>query len=274
MARLTSAAIGIPIIASAVWFGDIWLTTFVVIVGCVGLIELFKLFERSGRYPYKILGLLWLCSFVVNAHFQAIMPVGVLVLGFSILLIFCCLSISLRFTFYRNSNISITPVDIIRGAVMTLLGVIYLGWTLSLFIILRQGPNGFEWIALTLVSTFSADTGALAIGSAIGTHKMIPSVSSGKTWEGAFGGLILGIAATTTLAILLNLPVGYWEVAVLGTIIGIISQVGDLFESKIKRLASVKDSGIIIPGHGGVLDRLDSIVFVVVVVYYFAGWAV
>ena len=269
-----SAAVGLPIILVNVWFGQIWLTIFVSIIGCVGLLELYRLFERLGKYPYKILGLLWTCWFVMNAHFEAIMPIWVLVVGFAILLIFCCLGISLRLMFKPDINIRMTPIDMIQGAVLTLLGVLYLGWTLSLVITLRQGPSGFEWVTLALICTFSVDTGALLIGKSLGVHKMIPSVSGGKTWEGAIGGFLFGVAATVILVSIFQLPVGYWQAFILGTIIGTSAQVGDLIESKLKRIASVKDSSNMIPGHGGILDRLDSVVFVFFVVYAFSRWLV
>ena len=103
---MMSAAVGLPFILVNVWFGQIWLTFFVSIIGCVGLLELYRLFERLGKYPYKILGLLWTCWFVMNAHFEAIMPIWVLVVGFAILLIFCCLGI-----FYLRSEIFTTKLD-------------------------------------------------------------------------------------------------------------------------------------------------------------------
>ena len=98
---------------------------------------------------------------------------------------------------------------------------------------------------------------------------MAPTISPAKTWEGAAGGLLAAIAATIAIiAVAPGLSNAYWQAAMLGLGIGVVGQVGDLFESKLKRLANVKDSGVLIPGHGGMLDRLDSLVVVFPLVYY------
>ena len=107
------------------------------------------------------------------------------------------------------------------------------------------------------------------MGRAYGRRKLAPVVSPAKTWEGAAGGLAGGVAATIVLALIMGIDVAIWKVAVLGSLVGTFSQLGDLTESKLKRTAGVKEAGSLIPGHGGILDRLDSVVFVGVVLYYF-----
>jgi phosphatidate cytidylyltransferase len=142
----------------------------------------------------------------------------------------------------------------------------------SRLIPLRALADGREWVIFTLFTIFAADTSAFFIGRAWGRHSMAPTISPSKTWEGAIGGLVGAVAVSLILAVILSLPIPYWQVAILGVLIGVLSQMGDLAESLLKRNVGAKDSGTLIPGHGGILDRLDSVVFTVVVVYYYVIW--
>ena len=154
----------------------------------------------------------------------------------------------------------------------TAAGAIYTGWTLSLFLRLRAGDSGLEWALLAVLATFATDTGAFMVGRAIGKRRLAPRISPGKTWEGAIGGWLTAVGSTVGLAALLDLPVTTAQAAALGALVGVAAQAGDLVESALKRSAGVKDSGALIPGHGGALDRLDSVVFAIVVVYHFKVW--
>ena len=165
-----------------------------------------------------------------------------------------------------------SPGDTLVDWGYTAAGAIYTGWTLSLFLRLRAGDDGLEWVLLAVLATFATDTGAFLVGRAIGRTRMAPRISPGKTWEGAVGGWLAGVSATAGLAVLLDLPITQAEAIALGALVGVVAQVGDLVESMLKRAAGVKDSGTLIPGHGGVLDRLDSVVFAIVVVYHFSVW--
>ena len=149
-----------------------------------------------------------------------------------------------------------------------------MGWLLSHWILLMNSDEwaGRDWVLLTLLSTFAVDTTAYFVGRAWGRHKMAPTVSPGKTWEGAAGGMVGAIAASIVLSLALGITVAYWEIAFLGFLIGIFAQLGDLAESKLKRSTGIKEAGNLIPGHGGILDRLDSVVFTGVVVYYCLEW--
>ncbi|MCH7483458.1 MAG: phosphatidate cytidylyltransferase [Chloroflexi bacterium] len=116
--------------------------------------------------------------------------------------------------------------------------------------------------------TFATDTGAYAVGKLVGRHKMAPRISPGKTWEGAAGGLVAGTGATVALvAVLGPIETALAAAALLGAGIAIAGQAGDLAESWLKRLAGAKDSGTLIPGHGGILDRMDSLFPVFPLVY-------
>jgi phosphatidate cytidylyltransferase len=150
---------------------------------------------------------------------------------------------------------------------------VYLGWPLSVFLLLRGFhvgvSTGLWWVLTVFLGVWGFDTGAFFAGHFFGRHKLAPDISPAKTWEGVAGGLVLSIAAALLFT---AWPLGVpWYLAILlGILIGIASTLGDLAESLIKRQTHVKDSGQFMPGHGGILDRIDSLLFAVIVVYIFA----
>jgi phosphatidate cytidylyltransferase len=154
----------------------------------------------------------------------------------------------------------------------TLAGVLYLGWLGSRYVALMELNQGKEWVILALFSTFASDTFAYFVGRALGRHKMAPGISPGKTWEGAAGGLAGTLAAGLVITWLFKLPMSVWQTIGLSAAISIFAQTGDLVESLFKRNMGAKYSGKALPGHGGVLDRIDSVVFVGLVVYYYVLW--
>ena len=151
-------------------------------------------------------------------------------------------------------------------------GPLYVGFLLSHAVALRGlddgGALGRDWLLFAIATTFATDTGAFLVGRSLGRHRMAPNVSPGKTWEGALGGMVAAIAAATILGRVLTLGLPLWQPALLGAAVGVSSQLGDLLESRLKRISQVKDAGSIIPGHGGVLDRLDSLLLSLSTVYY------
>jgi phosphatidate cytidylyltransferase len=169
------------------------------------------------------------------------------------------------------------------AASLTVMGILYTGGLLSFGYALREHPYavgdraGTALVAFPLVLTWASDIGAFFVGRAVGGPKLIPSVSPGKTISGALGGL-----ATTVLVSWLYVRFALRPVALLtmtipatilfGALISVAAQVGDLAESLLKREANVKDSSHLIPGHGGLLDRLDSLLFVLPVAYLLFGW--
>ena len=139
-------------------------------------------------------------------------------------------------------------------------GIIYIPLFLSYIVLIRNGDNGVLWIFLLLSVVFMGDTGAYYLGSYFGKHKLCPAISPNKTVEGALGGLAANLGSGALFKVL----------SVLFFIsIGLAGQVGDLFESQIKRVAHIKDSGAILPGHGGILDRIDAVLFAAPVAYIF-----
>ncbi|MBV9232275.1 MAG: CDP-archaeol synthase [Chloroflexi bacterium] len=167
---------------------------------------------------------------------------------------------------------------------LTLAISIYVGWSTSFFLLLRGYepgaihigghpwlflPRGIWWLLATLLGVWGFDSAAFFAGRYFGRHRLAPRISPAKTWEGVLGGMVFSIAAGLLFtAIPLGVP---WYLAILlGLLIGTAAVLGDLAESLIKRQTHVKDSGQIMPGHGGLLDRIDSLLFAVIVVYFFA----
>ena len=148
-------------------------------------------------------------------------------------------------------------------------GILYIPLFLSYMVLIRNGDNGVLWIFLLLIVVFMGDTGAYYLGSYFGKHKLCSAVSPNKTIEGALGGLAASLVSGALIKYLF-LPLLPWGLSLLLFLsIGIVGQVGDLFESQIKRVAHIKDSGAILPGHGGVLDRIDALLFAAPVAYIF-----
>ena len=161
---------------------------------------------------------------------------------------------------------------VVLDGVRVLAGVACVALPFAALIALRLDDAGLQWTALAFLVTFATDTGAYAVGRAVGRRKLAPSISPGKTWEGAVGGLVGAAAAAAALVVLLDgIESRLLPAVALGLGIGVVAQAGDLLESKVKRLADAKDSGRLIPGHGGLLDRLDSLLPVFPLVYY-SSW--
>jgi phosphatidate cytidylyltransferase len=176
----------------------------------------------------------------------------------------------------------------LKSLPVTWLGALYVGWLLPYALRLRlfdpadaarlgwmlpadwRAAVGFgPWLLIfTLLVTAMVDTGAYAVGKSMGKHKMAPVLSPGKTWEGAAGGFLLAILTAWGIAALLGLPLRFALTA--GALIGVFAQLGDLAKSAMKREIGIKDFGTLIPGHGGVLDRFDSLLFTAPLVYWLA----
>jgi phosphatidate cytidylyltransferase len=152
--------------------------------------------------------------------------------------------------------------------IWTLTGILYIGWLLSHYVALRELDFGREWVLYALFVTFASDTFAYFIGKTWGRHQLSP-ISPKKTQEGALGGILGSVIISLLMVWLFKLPINYGYAILLGIAVSVFGQIGDLFESLFKRNMGIKDSGHSLPGHGGFLDRMDSIVFTGVIVYYY-----
>ena len=148
-------------------------------------------------------------------------------------------------------------------------GVLYIALALSFFVMIRNSPDGIFWVFYILCMVFACDTGAFYIGSYFGKHKLCPAVSPGKTVEGFLGGMVSVFVVGSIFKMYL-MPSSFWGYSLcFFFLISIAAPLGDLFESMLKRTANVKDSGVLLPGHGGILDRIDALLFALPVAYIF-----
>ena len=258
--RLLSAALGIPLIFAAIWFGDPWFTLLVEVVAVIAVYEFYEIIATKVS-TWSLFGMVWVVLMVLGAHSDDSRVMGALIAGAVIL--------PLAWFAWHPAE------DAFNGWVWTLAGIIYVGWMLSHLAGLRRMEDGRDWVILVIFVTFATDSAAYLVGRTWGRHKMAPVISPGKTWEGAAGGLVGGVAATVVLAMIMDMtphPMNIGETIGLGLLIPVFAQIGDLAESLLKRTAGVKDAGHLIPGHGGMLDRMDSIIFSVVITYYFVVW--
>lgn len=251
--RILSAAAGIPVFLLAVWHGG-WahfLLTLLIMV--VATFELNKLFLKMDLKPYPAamaagVLILSLSAYLggVNAFGLAVTPVVLLILLVGVI----------RFP-------ATTPGGVAAG----LAGTLYIGLFVYFYLI-RTLDGGLVWILALLAGTWAGDTAAYFVGKKLGKIKLAPRLSPGKTVEGAVGGLI-GSVLGAAMVYLFYPSASFPVFAALGLLVGVSGILGDLFESSLKRTAGLKDTGFLIPGHGGVLDRFDSMLFAAPAAYYF-----
>ncbi|MEE9240453.1 MAG: phosphatidate cytidylyltransferase [bacterium] len=167
-----------------------------------------------------------------------------------------------------------SPREGITGAGVSVLAALWIGGPAGLFAASRAvSSDGRELIIFLLVVVWANDIGAYYFGRALGRRKLAPSISPGKTVEGAIGGLASGVVAGAALAVWIGEPGGGMLILVsVSLLLGLFAQAGDLFESLFKRAAGAKDSGALIPGHGGILDRIDGLLLAAPPFYYFLKW--
>lgn len=154
---------------------------------------------------------------------------------------------------------------------LTVFGIFFFSLFLSYIPLLRDSYEGLQWVILLMAVIWLGDTGAFFVGSKYGKRKLYPKISPNKSLEGALGGIIFSIVAATLCKWVFFWSMDYIDCIVLGTIGGVFGQVGDLVESMIKRAASVKDSGTAMPGHGGIFDRFDGIIFAAPFFYFYVS---
>jgi len=267
--RLLTAAVAVPLLILIFWAGGLWFLALVLFVTFVGMSEFYHLVAAKGLKPQRLIGTLAALGLALNAFYGN--------QDYTALILTAAVLVCLAFQLFRD-DLSTA----LTGSATTLMGVLYVGWLLSHFVLLRNwlDPSsagndfGFFLVILVIATTFLADAGAYFTGRALGRHKLWPRISPSKTWEGAVGGVLvgsLGLLATILVFDKWIFPTHFprYHALILGPLLVVVSIFGDLAESMLKRDAGVKDSGTIVPGHGGILDRLDSILFVVPTAYYY-----
>jgi len=269
--RVLTAVVGVPLLYFIFYLGGIPFLILILLLILFGNIELFKLLEAKGIQTERELGIAFSLALGIAAYFGYFY--FAVVFSFAVIIIFLLA--------LRRQDLSNAIIALSTG----LFAIIYIGWFLSHAILLRnidhnlnlktyvetvQGHSdiGFFYIFLVVSCTFLNDTGAYFIGRWKGKRKLIPHVSPGKTLEGTIGGIISSAIAAIVGNLIFKSPIEYHWVVLFGLVIGIVAVLGDLTESLIKRSAEAKDSGGILPGHGGILDRFDSLIFTFPVSYY------
>jgi phosphatidate cytidylyltransferase len=257
--RILSGALLVPLFVALVYAGPPWLfVAFLLLVSGLAQWEFTRMFRRAGEAPYARLGLgLGLAvtaSFVWHAE-----SVTTLAMASAILVTLAAPLASGRAPAWAPSA-------------LTLLGVCYVNWSLGYGVWLRDLPHGAHWIIFLVTVTWVGETTAYAVGSLIGRHKLAPVVSPAKTIEGAIAQVIASVASAVVVNWALFPDRAPVFAAAGGLLLGVVGQLGDLSESVLKRSVGTKDTGGLIPGHGGLLDRLDSLLFNTPALYYYARY--
>lgn len=267
--RVITAVVGVPVVVTAIWFGAPWFNLLIAGAALAGTYEFYRMAHFHRKEPLLCLGLMWTLALVLSHYYST--DILRWVITAPILISLICLIVRP----WKEKAF--------RDWAWTIAGALYVGWILSYWLNLRGLEDGRNWVFLAMLTTFANDTGAFFVGRATGKHKLAPAISPGKTWEGAIGGLVCAIVASLVIGMILRLislrlqatfDFEHWQIILLGFIIGLFAQLGDLVESLLKRNMEVKESGNLLPGHGGVLDRFDSLIFVGAVVYYYVIWVV
>jgi phosphatidate cytidylyltransferase len=267
--RVSVALVGAPIALGLIWLGDAWLATMVAVLAGAGAAEFYRIARAGGSTPIAPLGVGLAALLPLAVHAQVlglirIPPVAGVLLVIGVL----ALTIWLR-------GVDQRPLS---AATSTVFGVLYTSATLVFAYALRYhsyavgNTAGALAVIVPVVLTWASDTGAYFSGRLVGGRKLMPSVSPGKTVAGAIGALVTTVIVAWALMHYAFIPYAQlaftpWGVVLFGVSISVAAQIGDLAESLLKREAGVKDSGTVFPGHGGVLDRLDSLYFVLPVAY-------
>ncbi|HKS92177.1 MAG TPA: phosphatidate cytidylyltransferase [Tepidiformaceae bacterium] len=249
--RLLTAAVGIPAIALLAWFGG-W--PFAIAAGIIAVLAAAE-FIHGWLFPSLPIDMV--AGQLPVAGVSGLMVAGTYKSPYFVVvgLAFTVLMALMGYSRIVNSG----PRKPYRVYAWSFL---YTGLLMAAVVAVRVADDGRAWFFLGLLATFAVDTGAYAVGKTFGRHRMAPSISPGKTWEGAAGGFVAGVGAVFALNALFDTGVSLAVIAPVAVGLPVFAMAGDLFESWMKRRMGVKDASGLLPGHGGFLDRLDSILFV------------
>jgi phosphatidate cytidylyltransferase len=285
--RVVTAVAAIPVVLAAIWFGGWAFMLFVMAISAGALMEYYWIAEKKGLHPQKLIGVLAGLALVLAFAHGPHAPIGggqdlflihyrrlATVVGGLMLLTLPAMIIEM----YRQRGSSMLNLA------ATLSGVLYVSLSLAALVGIREFFSGVAssaaiteeadhvgayMVAAVVVSIWICDSGAYYCGRAFGRHKLFERISPKKTWEGAIGGAVAAVGAMVGFRFWLLPQLELANAVAIGLIVGVFGQLGDLAESQLKRDAGVKDSSQLIPGHGGLLDRFDSLIFVAPLVYLY-----
>ncbi|MFN6113440.1 MAG: phosphatidate cytidylyltransferase [Bacteroidota bacterium] len=288
--RIAVAAVGIPLAVGVVYLGGWFFTAAITLIALQALREFYHLAESKHASPNQSVGLVWAAIILLwsgwmfasgsedhSSDSHIFEGVGVLLIGG-----YLCLFMLLGTLITLAAELFRARENAMLNTALTAFGVFYIGLSMASLFALRHIDRLFLWgtwgetgasLMMTLfVSVWLADTAAYFVGLSIGKHKLFPRVSPKKSWEGAIGGVVGSTAAFVGMTKLL-IPTFPLDMAITcGVVVGIVGPIGDLAESLQKRDAVVKDSGGVLPGHGGVFDRFDSMLFAAPAVLVICYW--
>lgn len=286
--RVIAGLIALVPVLLALWYGGLWWVLLLTFFTSLGAYEYYVLIERSGYRPARWYGFAWTLTLMFS--FWPLVPIEPeLVLTFGFIIIFIRILLSQQGTPPHanggspDSSGASDPSQPetetaaqgqdhkpFRNWALTVAGASYLGLMMGQALALRLLPNGLYWMLLGLGVTMINDSAAYFVGVTIGRKRILPALSPKKSWEGTVGGWIAATLTGAAVAFWSPLDLAVWLGALIGLVGGILALFGDLAISMLKRQIGVKDSGVFLPGHGGFLDRLDSIMFVLPFVFQMA----
>lgn len=267
--RVIVALIGAPLAIGIIWIGGAPLATLLGALAAVGAWEFYRIARAGGSTPMPVIGVVLAALIPIGVHGQVLRVLTVPLYAW-VLLVLAVLAAAIWLR-----GVDGRPLG---AASTTVYGALYTGATLSFAYVLRYHnyavgeTAGALTVLFPVLLTWASDIGAYFSGRLIGGRKLMPSVSPGKTVAGAVGAIVVTVAVTYGFVHWVLIPQAQlaftpWGLVTFGVAISVVAQVGDLAESLLKREAGVKDSGTLFPGHGGVLDRLDSLFFVLPAAY-------
>ncbi len=263
VSRLIMSAIFIPCLLIIARRGGIYFLILIDLIILVGLWEFYRMMEAKGLRPYKIIGVLSGVALPWYIFFQQ----GIYA---NLLLSAIFIGIMVSELWRKEKGLAVYHISV------TIFGVFYVAWLGSHLFLVRELPHligkdysaGYSYVVLIFALTWSYDTGAYTMGRIFGRHKLFPSISPSKTVEGSIGGVIFSIIVIFIAKAIVAPYLMWLDAVILAVVASVFGQLGDLVESMLKRDVDIKDSSSAIPGHGGILDRFDSLLFSAPVIYY------
>lgn len=258
IARIITGLVALPIIVFCVYYGGLPFLALILALAMIGVNEFYNMMMKKGFFPAYYVGNLITFSFIVFAYYALKRnwepaQSAILTLAAAVTMI--------SGIFLKREK------DTIVDVAVTILGMIYIGWFFSYMFFIRALTEHGGYLFFLIFTVWAMDVAAYFAGRFFGRTPLFPSISPHKTWEGAITGFIVCLLAAWIFSSTAQLEI--WHALILGSLIGIFGQISDLIESLMKRDAGVKDSSNILPGHGGVLDRIDSFILTAPLMYYY-----
>ncbi|MDA8193355.1 MAG: phosphatidate cytidylyltransferase [Thermaerobacter sp.] len=250
--RIFTASIGLPIVLVLVYWGGWTFTIGFALLAAAGALELSQMLMSRGILFFPRIAVVWIVALFISRQVPGVAPTEVLALGMA-------LNAVAGVILGRDASS-------FMGVVTTSWAALYLGYLFSFLVALRHLQDGLAATVSFFVVVWITDTLAFFVGRRFGRTRLLPHVSPSKTWAGTLGGAAGAVAGGICLSWFLH--VTWWQGGLFGLVVSGTGQLGDLLESQLKRFTGVKDSGGLLPGHGGILDRFDSVLFALPFAYY------